>query len=161
MKARKTRWIGMIAVGLLLAGCGVDWFPDDSGKTFNNNSTASTSPTPTFSWPAQTVTLANAPLQDFETPEVTINGTSATGWPLSLRSTPAGAGTAVLINGSSYVLNTLGDGTTLATVKPGDTLKVYIKPTLTQNASVYTKVVLGTYSTAGVYTTTIKLTTVP
>ncbi|HJV64482.1 MAG TPA: hypothetical protein VJ550_01985 [Geomonas sp.] len=134
---------------LLIAGCGnIQWFPSNT----SNGSTPSdgtASPTP-FTFTDATMTLALAQQnQPSESNMVTIQGTNAAGWTLTLTDTPSSANGEAIINGQYYL-----KGSTMPAVKPTDTLQIVQVASKTVGGVVSTKVKLGNYSTHFRTTTT-------
>lgn len=123
------RLLIVVAV-FMVAGCGVDWFPE-------NSSTSGSASSPNgFTFTSNTVTQTVASSGAYsQSNVVTITGNNTAGWTVSIINDPSGANSQFSINGGAF--------TSAGTILPNQTLQVQHIPSTTIGGQVITTIKVG------------------
>jgi hypothetical protein len=119
----------------MLAGCGVDWFPE---------STTNSAAPDGFSFPAKTAQPLSTVIQS---DSVSITGSNPSGWTVSVSDVTTGATSKYSISGGAFV-------STPGTIKPNERLVIQQTTASTLGTIATTNVTVGTFSTTFQSTTT-------
>ena len=133
------KWLIATVTMLMLAGCGVDWFPGSSSAT-------GAAPE-TFTFPTSPVSITQAAASGngavSQSTVVTVTGSELSGWPVTVTDTTTGANSKVNIAGAGFLVTP----TTPGTILPNQTIQVEQTPSTEVGGQVITTVTVGTFST--------------
>lgn len=145
------KWFIAAVTMLMLAGCGVDWFPGSSSSTG--------SAPETFTFPTSPVSITQAAASgagvESQSTVVTVSGSEVGGWPVTVTDTTPGANSKVNIAGAGFLVTPTAPGTIL----PNQTIQVEQTPSTVVGGQVITTVTVGTFPTTFITNTIANPTT--